>query len=327
MIHVNHFRKIARPKRKPTDASEVQRLCFEQRPKPYSRFTAVIRRTFVQSRRDRLFMLGRLLAYICTSALVGILFQFVGDDATKTPSNLAFLFIMSKIFMLGSCIVTVMNSRLYLQVLLRENINSWYGVSSFYLSRTLIEACVNICISLVFSTAMWLMSGQQQEVFPTVFIVACLMSAHCITTHHFSFILAMFCPESALPQLPFAVTMLNVLFAGYFVPLSRLPLWISWMQYVNFGSFTYTALVKLAYGKLNSASDFVVIPCKTSEFHPLCQQFKTGEDVLRRLGMSTSSSYWLEIAAVASYAVALAIVGWCLIAVYLRKQKRMIARL
>ena len=287
-------------------------------------------------------MLGRVIAYILTVALLGMTFQFVGNDAAKVNSNVALLFLISKVFTLGTCIVTIMNSQNYLEVLMRENINSWYGVCDFYFTRTIIEAGMNCLIASVFSTFIWLLSGQQSPLWPNLLILIVLLCIHCIAFHHMrfgfsflscfifvyfyhlSYIIAMFSNKESLSQLPFAIAMLQVMFGGYFCLFDDLPVWIFWMRYLVFGSFTYTGLMKLAY--LDGDGNSIDLEC-VMKAHPFCQRFKTSEDVLTAWSIDMSQSVWIEVCWLLGWAIFCMIIGLPLTFLYMRQSKRSLARI
>lgn len=150
-------------------------------------------------------------------------FTRCGTTATRVFSNFSLIYAMTNVIYAASGLITVIGTQPAFQVLLRENINSWYSVSAWYWTRTLIESAFGFFFSLFYSGILWFLSSQVQDPAVSYPLVLTLVGLQAAATHCLIFILCLYTDEATNHQLPYIFSTMQMLFGGYTVITDSVP--------------------------------------------------------------------------------------------------------
>ena len=274
----------------------------------------LLQRSFLVYSRDVSSFFGRILAAVVCAVILGLAFQSCGNDATKVYINTAYLAFLNMMSICPPIFTTIINGPANFKVILRENTNAWYTVTNYYWAKSLAELPFQLFISWIIPVSTWFLARELppavDSLLPVVFIIAMIT----VLAQGLGFMLGIVADEKSAVQIPFGVILLCWLFGGYVCTFTAMTVYLSWIHYIVFGFSSYWALLKMAY--VGNPS----IPC-SFELHPLCQKFRSGYDVLNEYGVPLTS-VWNEIAYIASYTVAIFLIGWLLLIFLINQAKR-----
>lgn len=150
----------------------AEKLTFSTATSPFcNQMQNLLLRNLLILYRDKTIMWLRLGAHVTVAILVGLFFQNVGDDGSRTISNLKMIYAMS-LFMTYTGFYSLLSRiSLEISIIKREHFNGWYSTGSYYLASSLVDLpltvfCVSITVAIVY-----VLSDQPPELFRFVTVV------------------------------------------------------------------------------------------------------------------------------------------------------------
>ncbi|BES87415.1 ABC-2 type transporter [Nesidiocoris tenuis] len=129
----------------------------------WRQFTLLFARMMLQKRRHVLGIWLQIIHHVLSGFLVGIIFQKVGNDASRPFDNFKFCLCVSVFFMYTHCMIPVLTYPFEIKVMKREYFNRWYSLKSFYLAKTLSTLPFIVPLGVVFIVIVYVMSDQPLE--------------------------------------------------------------------------------------------------------------------------------------------------------------------
>ncbi|XP_074101484.1 ATP-binding cassette sub-family G member 1 isoform X1 [Cotesia typhae] len=213
-------------------------------------------------RRDNAMTKLRLTVHIVVGLLLGLVFRDFGKDASKTPSNIASYFFFILFLFFSTAMPALQMFPIESAVFIREYLNNWYGLCTYYLSKIITDLPLQIlCPTCFLITAYWL-TGQPLEWdrFMKVWIICFLIS---MLAQSFGVLAgALFDPQIGC----FIVPALNIpllLFAGFFIKFSEMSSYFYPVSAISFYRYAFEGIMQAVYGNdraiVNCDADFCIL--------------------------------------------------------------------
>ncbi|KAF4518791.1 hypothetical protein B566_EDAN005412 [Ephemera danica] len=186
----------------------------------------------------------RFAAHVLVGLMLGAMFYQIGNDAASLISNTGCIFFLMLFLFFSNAMPTVHTFPAEMSVMLRELQNGWYSVRSYYMARSIadlpLQPCeyrpflqvwaVGLLLTLV-AQSLGLLVGASSDVKMGIFLV----------------------PVISIPML---------LFSGYFVRISDIPLYFQWLSHLSAFRYAFEACLIALYGY-----DREKLPCSLPYCH------------------------------------------------------------
>ncbi|VDP03138.1 unnamed protein product [Soboliphyme baturini] len=166
---------------KPSPSCREQRQMDMPRIKRYSsncakQFVVLYKRTFMCILRDTNLTQLRFIIHLTVGVLIGLLYYDIGNKSSKVMNNAACMFFSVMFLMFTAMMPTVMTFPLEMDVLMREHLNYWYSLKSYFCAKSMADFPFQVIFPIIYSTIVYWMTGQAQETFRFVmFLAMCIL--------------------------------------------------------------------------------------------------------------------------------------------------------
>lgn len=205
-------------------------------------------------KRDNTMTKLRLAAHVAVALLLGTIFYDCGNDAGRTSSNIACVFFILLFLYFSSSMPAVQMFPTEAAVFLREYLNNWYRLPSYYIVKILSDLPLQILCPTCFISIIYYMTGQpmEHERFFQIWAICVLMtilgqSTGILTGVAFNTDIGVF----LIPALSMPV----ILFAGFFIKISELPFYLRPFSSLSFFRYAFEGILQTMY------SDRDKLPC------------------------------------------------------------------
>ncbi|XP_076673414.1 ATP-binding cassette subfamily G member 4 isoform X2 [Andrena cerasifolii] len=211
-------------------------------------FVVLSRRMVLQLYRNRSYIYLKIGLHIFLGFIIGALFLNVGNDGSKTLFNFGFCFACLILLLYVPMLPVLLHFPSEVQLVKREYFNRWYDLSSYYCAFTVINIPVQILVSTIYLSMVYVITGQPLEFFRcTMFFSICFI--------------CMFIAESMALAVASILNIVNGTFVGpaLSVPLmlfavqglgetQTLPIYRKLIMYVSYIRYGLEGLVTALYG-------------------------------------------------------------------------------
>ncbi|CAG7696963.1 unnamed protein product [Allacma fusca] len=243
----------------------------------FQQFLAVFWRCWKTQFKDPMAVTVRTVTTIFLALLVGVIYlgQDNDQEGIMNINGALFLMLTNVTFQNVFGVVNVFAAEL--PVFLREHYNGMYRTDIYYLSKTFSELPFFIVLPFVFTSIIYWMIGMNPDV--DRFFIACAIIT-LITNIACSFGYMISCLSSSLNMAlamgpPLIIPFL--LFGGFFLNSSSVPVWLIWMKYISWFHYGNEAL------SINQWNDVSNITCNRGTSSSCISD---GDELLGTLGFN-----------------------------------------
>ncbi|KAF2360834.1 ABC transporter-like [Trinorchestia longiramus] len=210
-------------------------------------FRVLLHRTLITIIRNMMLTKLRLGAHVVVALMIGLLYYGVGPEASKVMDNTGCLFFVVLFFTFTSMMPTILTFPLEMSVLVREHLNRWYSLKSYYLAKAIADLPFQIIFPLLSVLIVYFMTGQPVELWRL-----CLFTFFCVLTSLVAqsiglAIGAAFTVQEAVFLGPASIVPM-LLFSGFFIQFSTIPVYMRWITYLSFVRYGFEGVVLSIYG-------------------------------------------------------------------------------
>ncbi|EGR30734.1 hypothetical protein IMG5_124460 [Ichthyophthirius multifiliis] len=263
---------------------EIENFCIDKQEKiiqiiktnPFIYETKVIaHRAFLNFKRQPLLLKSKIIQLIILCFLVSSLWWFIGQDQpsidskdqnqiVKWVSNITgLMFFISIAIFLNIMITYVQLFPKERNLFLKEENSNTYRVYSYFYGKLIVEIPYVILYPILFNSIIYWLTSQRTEGFGISCLILVVLS---LAGNGLGLMIgSIFTNNTVVTAISPMLLYSFALFAGFYINLSKMPSWISWIQYIS--PFRYS-LNALMINQLNGLV-FVEInydPIKTFDF-------------------------------------------------------------
>ncbi|XP_018045742.1 PREDICTED: ATP-binding cassette sub-family G member 1-like [Atta colombica] len=203
-------------------------------------------RSLIYIKRDRILTKLRIVTHIIIALLLGTVFYNFGDDAEKVGSNIAYLFFCLLFLYFTNAILAVQIFPIEATVFLREHLNNWYSLRSYYSVKIISDLLIQILCASSFTLISYYITGQPMEYdrILRVWGISLLITIIGQTIGILSG--TIFGTELGMFFIP-AIGIPLLLFAGFFSKLGEMSIYLQPLTYVNFFRYAFEGVMQAIY--------------------------------------------------------------------------------
>ncbi|XP_043528452.1 ATP-binding cassette sub-family G member 4-like isoform X1 [Frieseomelitta varia] len=203
-------------------------------------------RAFICIKRDHMLTKLRLTAHVVIAFLLGIMFYDSGANADRIHSNIACVFFILMFLYFANAMPAVQMFPVEAAVFLREYLNNWYRLRSYFSIKVLSDLPLQILAPSVLITIMYYMTGQpmERDRFLRTWLLCVLTTI--VGQSSGMLIGAAFNTQLGTFLIP-ALNMPMILFAGFFLKFSEVPLFLQPFCSISFFRFAFEGILQAFY--------------------------------------------------------------------------------
>nr|XP_053612334.1 ATP-binding cassette sub-family G member 4-like [Plodia interpunctella] len=210
-------------------------------------FWILLKRSFKSTLRDQTLTHLRLCSHAVIGLLLGLLCFDIGSDAAKVISNMGCLFIVVLFTMFSALMPTILIFPTEMKVFLKEHLNYWYSLKSFYLAKTMADLPFQIVFTISFVTTVYFMTGQPMETHRLVmFLIINILTA--VVAQSIGLLIGAALDVETATYIGPITTLPVVLFAGFFIKLNDIPTVFKWIPYISYIRYGFEGTMLAIYG-------------------------------------------------------------------------------
>lgn len=277
----------------------------------WTQFTVLLERNFKQAKPEILSKLNNIQT-IVLAFIVGVIWFRIPYEEERIRDRYAMLFFIVTYWGFSPLMMSLLAFPTEKLVINKERSSGYYRLSAYYLAKTVSELPLVVFQPTVFMIMVYWATGLNNSVAFLSTLFAVLSSS--VAAQSIGFFLGALGMDFKKTLLFASLFMLSCMLLGGFYQ-QNIPVWLSWVQYVSFITYTFNAV---------TMSEFETSPpfsCKeVASSYEVCQTNGTaviqGTDVLRQLNMT--SSYAFNVSALLAIMFVFRIIAY-LILRYIRK--------
>eukprot|EP00056_Hartaetosiga_gracilis_P009100 m.130709 g.130709 ORF g.130709 m.130709 type:complete len:381 (-) comp13059_c1_seq9:160-1302(-) len=283
-------------------SSEAKNLVHDENTSKYAsswwtQFKVIFGRSLKIMRREKATNIARIMQVIVFSLLLGMIWLNEGRNldgmGTQAMTGAIFFILINQSF--GGTFQIIFVFPIERSIILKERASRTYGAGAYFFAKILAELPRTFFLNVFFVIVVYFMVGLQ----PTA-------------TQFFEFLLAIFLTTVSAESIAYAVSSLardpqqagalapvflvtSILFGGFFIGTSNIPVWLSWLKYISYLSYGFAASMQSQF-----KSDLAINEGGCPATQLFCPT--SGDQVLSFYGLD-ELSYWENIVVMVAFTV------------------------
>ncbi|KZC09024.1 ATP-binding cassette sub-family G member 4 [Dufourea novaeangliae] len=299
----NDIAKVS-PQQETNAESIEQRVGFPTNS--FTQFWILLKRIFLSQIRDMTLTRVRLISHIIVGFLIGAIYYDIGNEASQVMSNAGCVFFTVMFLMFTAMMPTILTFPVEMAVFVREHLNYWYSVKSYYLARTLADIPFQIVYSIAYVFIVYFMTSQPFETNRfMMYLTICVLTA--LVSQSIGLVIgAAMSVETGVFIGPVSSVPI-VLFSGFFVNFDAIPKYLKFLSYVSYVRYSFEGTMISVYG-YNRAK----LKCSDAYCH-----FKSPTKFLEEMSMQ-DAVFWVDAVALAGFLLFLRVTAYFVLRLKLR---------
>ncbi|XP_015108962.1 ATP-binding cassette sub-family G member 4 [Diachasma alloeum] len=259
----------------------------------WTQFWILLKRTFLSQMRDMTLTRVRLISHIIVGFLIGALYYDIGNEGAEVYSNAGCVFFTVMFLMFTAMMPTILTFPMEMSVFVREHLNYWYSLKSFYLARTISDLPFQTVFSIAYVMIVYFMTSQPLETYRfLMYLNICVLTA--LVSQSIGLLIgASMSVESGVFIGPVS-TVPIILFSGFFIKYTAMPSYLSWLSYLSFIRYGFEGAMLTVFGYNRPR-----LKCREAYCH-----YREPKKFLEEMAMD-KSAYWLDAVALLAMLIVL----------------------
>ncbi|ODM94414.1 ATP-binding cassette sub-family G member 1 [Orchesella cincta] len=212
-----------------------------------NQFVTLLRRCFLCISRDMMLTHLRIASTLIIGILVGAIYYDAGNDAESSINNLGNLFFGLLFIGISSLMTTLLTFPLERGVLVREHLNCWYSLKSYFIARTCADLPFQVFFPFLYVAITYYMADQPQEAF-RFWIVAGMHICISLVAQSLGLLIGAMCHVQNAVFIGPVTTIPMFLFAGFLVSLESVPVYLRWISWFSYVKYSFQSILAAIYG-------------------------------------------------------------------------------
>ncbi|KDR09575.1 ATP-binding cassette sub-family G member 4 isoform X2 [Zootermopsis nevadensis] len=294
------------------DSDENLKHCKQNTGFPTSsflQFYILLKRTFLSTMRDQTLTQMRFFSHVVVGLLIGMIYFGIGNEASKVMSNSGCIFFTILFLMFTAMMPTILTFPVEMAVFMREHLNYWYSLKSFYFAKTMADLPFQIVFSIIYVVIVYFMTSQPPEVMRFMMLLTMCILTSVVAQSLGLLIGAAMSVENGVFFGPVASVPI-LLFSGFFVNFNTIPGYLQWVTYVSYIRYGFEGAMISIYGYGREK-----LSCSEEYCH-----FRNSTMFLEEMDMARAE-YWIDAVALAGFFLLLRCVAYLVLRLKLRLMK------
>ncbi|XP_059046230.1 ATP-binding cassette sub-family G member 1-like isoform X2 [Achroia grisella] len=237
---------------------------------------ALLWRCYIGALRDVHLTQIRLVCHLIVALLLGALYNGAGADAARVMSNTGCLFFFLLFLFFSNAMPPIHTFPVEASVVLQEHLNKWYSLTTYCVSKVLVDLPVQLLCATLFVFPAWYLTSQPLDLnrMGLAWFICVLLT---ILAQTFGLAVGAACGvKLGLFVIP-AANIPMLMFSEFFIPYREIPVYLRPFAAISYFRYSFDAFLETVYGLERPK-----LPCLTEIF---CM-FRKPEDYLEYLGIS-----------------------------------------
>ncbi|KAK0175073.1 hypothetical protein PV327_008857 [Microctonus hyperodae] len=271
-----------------------------------TQFWILLKRTFLSQMRDMTLTRVRLISHITVGLLIGALYYDIGNEGNEVYSNAGCIFFTVLFLMFTAMMPTILTFPTEMAVFVREHLNYWYSLKSFYLARTLSDLPFQTVFTIAYVMIVYFMTSQPLETYRfLLYLNICVLTA--LVSQSIGLLIgAAMSVESGMFIGPVSSVPV-ILFSGFFIKFTAMPYFLQWLSYVSFIRYGFEGAMITVYGYGRER-----LRCSVAYCH-----YRIPKVFLKEMSME-DAAYWIDAVALIALLIILRVCAYFVLRLKLR---------
>ncbi|XP_050068577.1 ATP-binding cassette sub-family G member 1-like isoform X2 [Anopheles maculipalpis] len=264
----------------------------------WMQFWILLKRTMITIMRDQTLTQMRLLSHVIVGAIIGMIYYDIGNDASKIMSNAGCIFFTTMFTMFTAMMPTILTFPTEMAVFVREHLNYWYSLKSFYFAKTIADLPFQVLFTSVYVIVVYYLTSQPMDPKRVgMFVLICILTS--LVAQSLGLLIGAGMSVETGVFLGPVSTIPIILFSGFFVNFDVIPSYLQWVTYVSYVRYGFEGAMVSVYGMEREKLACTEIYC----------HFRSPKKFLEEMSMD-NAEYWIDATALFGFFIALRVIAY-----------------
>lgn len=254
---------------------------------PWTEFGLLLGRSWKQASRERPTQIITIVQSIVIGLVLAGLYSDIPKDATGIQDETGLLFFVTIFAAFGAMFASLTTFPAERGVVNRERSAKAYHVLPYYLARFICDIPLRVVQAMLFGCIVYWIVGLNPSA-SAFFIFVALLFVEALASQGLGVAVSAAAPNEKMAfALAPALTVVLILFGGFYVNSDTIPVWLSWVKYL---SHLFYAFMGLSINNFHGRSGWSCTSTGETEEEAAVKEATgceiTGDEILDRLGMN-----------------------------------------